>query len=38
MPGARLLDLGSSDAQQLFLLDGVLELTAGDGASHIVRH
>lgn len=36
--GDCLLELGSTDTCQLFLLDGELELTAGDGARHTVRH
>lgn len=37
-PGTRLLELGGTDPNQLLLVDGELELTAGDGASHRVRH
>lgn len=37
-PGARLLDIGSSDSRLLFLIDGTLELVAADGAKHLVRH
>jgi HD-like signal output (HDOD) protein len=37
-PGTLLLELGSSDSRLLFLLEGELRLTAGDGAVHIVRH
>lgn len=35
--GRRLLELGCEDTRQLFLLEGELELTADDGATHIVR-
>ena len=35
--GSRLLELGCEDSRQLFLLEGELELTADDGARHIVR-
>jgi HD-like signal output (HDOD) protein len=35
--GACLLPMGSTDARQLFLLDGEIELVAGDGARHRVR-
>lgn len=35
--GRRLLEIGCEDDRQLFLLDGELELTADDGASHRVR-
>ncbi len=35
--GSRLLELGCEDSRQLFLLEGELELTANDGATHIVR-
>jgi HD-like signal output (HDOD) protein len=34
--GERLLDIGSDDEHQLFLIQGELELFAEDGASHIV--
>ena len=37
-PGTRLIELGSTDSRQLLLLDGELELTASDGAAHVVRH
>ncbi|MCB1802890.1 MAG: HDOD domain-containing protein [Gammaproteobacteria bacterium] len=37
-PGTRLLELGSTNPQQLLLIQGELELTAGDGARHRVRH
>ncbi len=37
-PGTALLNLGSTDPRQLFLLEGSLRLIAGDGAEHIVTH
>jgi len=37
-PGTCLFELGSADERQLLLLDGELELQAGDGATHRVRH
>jgi len=36
--GSCLFELGSTDGRQLLLLDGELELQAGDGAVHRVRH
>lgn len=36
--GSCLLALGAADPRQLFLIDGELELEAGDGATHRVRH
>ncbi|MGB5637598.1 MAG: HDOD domain-containing protein [Sedimenticolaceae bacterium] len=37
-PGTSLLERGSTDSRLLFLLEGELELVAGDRASHRVRH
>lgn len=37
-PGTCLLELGCQDTRQLFLIEGELELKAGDGAFHHVRH
>ena len=37
-PGTRLLERGSIDTRLLFLLEGELELVAGDSAVHRVRH
>jgi HD-like signal output (HDOD) protein len=36
--GTCLLDIGSHDPRLLFLIDGVLELVAADGARHKVHH
>lgn len=36
-PGSILLSLGSNDPRMLYLVDGELELLAGDGAKHLVR-
>lgn len=35
--GSQLLDIGCEDSRQLFLIEGELELTADDGATHVVR-
>ena len=37
-PGACVLELGSKDDRQLFLIEGELLLVAGDGAKRIIRH
>jgi HD-like signal output (HDOD) protein len=37
-PGSALLNLGSTDPRQLFLLEGRVQLIAGDGAEHVVGH
>jgi len=36
--GTCLLDIGSHDTRLLFLIDGILELVAADGARHKVHH
>jgi len=38
VPGDCVLELGSEDSRQLFLLEGELLLVAGDGAKRIIRH
>ena len=37
-PGKCVLELGSKDSRQLFLIEGELLLVAGDGAERIIRH
>ncbi len=37
-PGECVLELGSADSRQLFLIEGELLLVAGDGAERVIRH